>query len=1194
MTVLAKLLGRAQRGLVYNPPHGIFAAISLADHGHSAAEEVMASIQNLDQAAAHMAERTRMVVGFAPSLWSSWYGALPPGAPPDDSILEQSTQFRATGRDLWLFLKSERPDNCRSLLESFTADLGDLVAGCDTTYARQRSDRKILDHHFYDGITSPSDPVTLGDAVLIRDGDDSSGGCWAFTQAFDIDWARFSALSIDHQVDIIGRDSDAVLIPDDYAGSHVRRARVFDEDRSNPKLLRLSMPFGSSSTGRGREEGIYFTAYARDASLIERIMRSMLGADRPGPADDLLTIVQGTAGGYWYIPSAAELALPDGLDVAEFDLDPLWATRSRNGLMFYNSNDYLFTMATGRYQPGDAPTPRILKLLAAAASRWRDNWYAYIDIPRIPHLRDFLAPDEQHLLSAPVAVRMGMAVKKSLTEVHTNTGFPQTPDHLAWQEDVFRIDPDDVLFGVMPELSLGRGVEVMPYLRDEERYRAMLLGLSEAGAMGHIVPDHRVVLELGIGRLIEDIAARRDAADGDDRRDFYQGVIYALQGVQGYCENWALLAERTAAVLADGDRRANLLAVAARARKLATASPESFLEAVQLVFTMHCCLHLTGNPVAVGRLDQLLGPFHDRVGDGPEAPPQEVLDAFWVKLGEKAIHNRHVITDHNAPGMTAVAYSSDGNFPQGGAINQWVQQVTVGGYLPTADAEPVQASNAVTLLCLRAARRLPLNAPCLSLRVHRGMPDDLIEEAARAILSGGAHPILFQDDDMVAALHEFSGFPLDAARNYACDGCYEPMIAGATEFAFGNIRPLDILEASLNEGATWGIAGPEYLRGTKMSFRSPPARDIETFEQLKETYLQHLDWLCVQFFHGVLVNYGNLHLVCPNVLLSALIDGCLESGRDLTNAGARYHMLAPMFVGMATTIDSLYAVKKLVFDDDAVTTLPELVECLMSDWGFALQEPWQSTLAGSERAALRAKRFRDLREKALALPKFGTGDSEVDEIAAWLVDSLCLTAKRVLDEPPPGLREVIEGIVSSYSLLDRPFRFHLTPGVGTFEGYVGDGLSSGASADGRRAGQPYPSDFSPAPVPQDLPPIAQEGADARAMNGYRDVYRALASWRQPPICRIISNAAPVDMNIREDFPLEDLVELIRRFCDGEVGSNLLTITCADPATYQLAAAQPERFELVRVRMGGWSEFFSAMFPAHQDQHARRPFFVPSR
>jgi pyruvate-formate lyase len=102
----------------------------------------------------------------------------------------------------------------------------------------------------------------------------------------------------------------------------------------------------------------------------------------------------------------------------------------------------------------------------------------------------------------------------------------------------------------------------------------------------------------------------------------------------------------------------------------------------------------------------------------------------------------------------------------------------------------------------------------------------------------------------------------------------------------------------------------------------------------------------------------------------------------------------------------------------------------------------------------------------------------------------------------------------------------------------------------------------------------------------------MRSWDAEAINHKISNGSPVDMNIREDFPLEDMVAFIKRYGRGDVGSNLITITCVDPDTYAGAAQDAEMYDLVRVRMGGWTEYFSAMFPEHQKQHQRRPFFTP--
>lgn len=82
----------------------------------------------------------------------------------------------------------------------------------------------------------------------------------------------------------------------------------------------------------------------------------------------------------------------------------------------------------------------------------------------------------------------------------------------------------------------------------------------------------------------------------------------------------------------------------------------------------------------------------------------------------------------------------------------------------------------------------------------------------------------------------------------------------------------------------------------------------------------------------MLENYGNLADICPSPLLSVLIDGCVEKGSELTNGGARFHIMAPLCIGVSNTIDSLFAIQKLVYDEDtAMTTLPELVDCLIND-----------------------------------------------------------------------------------------------------------------------------------------------------------------------------------------------------------------------------------------------------------------------
>lgn len=305
-----------------------------------------------------------------------------------------------------------------------------------------------------------------------------------------------------------------------------------------------------------------------------------------------------------------------------------------------------------------------------------------------------------------------------------------------------------------------------------------------------------------------------------------------------------------------------------------------------------------------------------------------------------------------------------------------------------------------------------------------------------------------------------------------------------------------------------------------------------------------------------------------------------SSKKDLTFQST----VAPLCIGVANTIDSLYAIKKLVFDpESARVTLPELVRCLICDWGYNMIEPYQDKSLGPANAAANAVRYQELRQVALELPKWasGDGDGEVRELGKWLIDNMVRLCVDTIHKPAPALKPMLDRIYDKYG---PGFEFVVTPGVGTFEGFVGDGLTCGASADGRRSGMPIASDMSPVPGPQDLP----------AAPVHRDIYEGLASYKDPNVEIGISNAAPVDMNIPENFPLDSLREFIGDFAKGEVGGNLLTLSCADLETYQRASEDPEKYNLLRVRMGGWTEFYPTMFPDYQEQQQRRQYFEVKR
>ena len=84
-------------------------------------------------------------------------------------------------------------------------------------------------------------------------------------------------------------------------------------------------------------------------------------------------------------------------------------------------------------------------------------------------------------------------------------------------------------------------------------------------------------------------------------------------------------------------------------------------------------------------------------------------------------------------------------------LNCMLVQITVGG----CNEEGKDACNEITMMCLKACRRLPLNAPCISLHLTKSTPLAVKQEAVNALLSGGAHPILFHDEKMVEGIYTY-------------------------------------------------------------------------------------------------------------------------------------------------------------------------------------------------------------------------------------------------------------------------------------------------------------------------------------------------------------------------------------------------------------------------------------------------------
>ena len=1234
-------LRHAQVALPFCPEHAGYLAVHLKSLDALSHEGLRAIVGQLeDEAEAHgFTGLTVTCVSF--DLWTHWHQngelELDPGLFDgwDDihNVLEQNDPpYSLDKGELFFHVKALERRECEIIINSILTQLDDALHldTCVCTIGDSIHEGRIYGGRMLHGLISSVEPVGFSARAII--GDEMplhKGGCFALTQQFIHDWQQLTGMADNEMENLIGRDHKGNIIKNDDKVAHIKMVRVNDEDGINYRHISQSQPFrarsrivrfGSdgagpdpdnpelrfgledkprrSEIGPGKEEGVYQVSYTKTLPALTKVLENMIGRDEGYIRCRHLNFSHADSGSYWYVPSAKELGREAPLDRLTVPMNVFFDLRSTNGYMFYNSKDYIHNLGNRTKEVAELaplPTDRAVELIGYTFSRWHDTWYARHPVPELGHLKEYLDTNDPDLAGLSLAERKGLATKKTLQLLS------RPSQGRAF--DTYRIHPKELIVGAIPEYTLGSGFEAMRYLNAEEQQQAFVMGLNEAGAAGHNVPNYSRAVRDGIGALLDQIKGARENNTDRDARNFHSSCILALEGVQSYLSNYAALAGEKHDALPESCKaeRDNLLAIQSRMEKLSSKPPENFIEAAQLVFSLHCCMHIAGESVSIGRLDQILQPFYESdlaAGRITQQGAQEVIDCFWIKMNEKVLLNHRHMNDRLSRGSGAITYRG-GDFPQGAALNQWVQQITVGG-TKTNDAEtPEDACNDVTIFCLRAARRLPLNAPCLSLRVSDRTPDEVMEEAAKVVLSGGGHPFLINDDKITSGLVESgrtdgtnSIVDLADARDMVCDGCFESLIAGKSEFAFSYIPVPDAIEMAINRGRTYAAAGPVHLSGLKASYRSVPADQIKDFETFYDQFLDHYRYKLIDFYSGMLSRYGNLSKVCPSPLLSPLIDGCIEAGRDLTAGGAQYKLLAPLMNGMSCAIDSLWAIQHLVFGDEAVFTLAELANALICDWGHDMKEPFYSATIGSDRIAVHAERFKQLRMYALTIPKFGKGNEAVDAFGRKVVQDLVALAYDLFRNPTDPIKSQIAQVKQRFGTEDNPFQWIITPGIATFEDYAGVGSFLGASADGRRNGQTVASDFSPMPSPLDLP-VTETGYPAIA---------SLKSWAAgrtdgsagivDPIGIGLSNGAPVDMNIDENYPFDDLKELLVRFASGAIGPNMMSISCANRFTLAQAQKMPERYDLVRMRMGGWSEFFVAMFAHHQEQHMRRPVFEP--
>jgi len=625
------------------------------------------------------------------------------------------------------------------------------------------------------------------------------------------------------------------------------------------------------------------------------------------------------------------------------------------------------------------------------------------------------------------------------------------------------------------------------------------------------VHDYEKILKRGFGGIKKESQERLDALDPlsptdyNTKKPYLEAIVIVCDAIILWANRHADLAEELAASETDEVRKAELLKMAEVSRKVPEHPASNFHEAIQSQWFTQMFSRIeqkTGTIISNGRMDQYLYPYYKND----------------VEAG--------ILTDDQAIEFIECLYVGMAQFidlyisPQGGDFNEgyahW-EAVTVGGQ--TKDG--LDATNELTYLILRSKREFPHHYPDLAARIHARAPERFIAEVAETIKEGSGFPKLINDEEVIP-LHLSKGATFEEIYDYAVSGCAEIRMPNRDTYTSGNpyINFAAALEMVLYNGKMLKF-GDQVL-----SIETGDPTSFATWDEFFNAYkAQQINFLKYAFIqqHNVIRLRAN-HFASP--FGSAMHDLCMEHCVDLhqPDIPGGIDLGYFEFMGIGTVVDSLCAIKKLVYEDKKLT-MSQILEAVRANF----------------------EGFEDIRAMVQNAPCYGNNDPYADAIAKEL-DHVC---------------------VSFANKYQKELGVHLDVRYVPFTSHVPFGRVVSASPNGRLAYSAL-SDGSSASQGADVNgPTAVMLSNYTTKNfNFRERAARLVNIKFTPKC------------VEGEEGTQKLVDFIRTFCDLRLWHIQFNVVNAD--TLKKAQADPETYKNLIVRIAGYSAYFCDLSKDLQD------------
>lgn len=625
------------------------------------------------------------------------------------------------------------------------------------------------------------------------------------------------------------------------------------------------------------------------------------------------------------------------------------------------------------------------------------------------------------------------------------------------------------------------------------------------------VHDYAKVLKRGFGGIKAEALAKLAALDPLSPRDtvekkpFLEAIIIVSDAIILWARRHAALARDLAVREADPARKAELETLARICERVPEHPATTFHEAVQSQWFTQMFSRLeqkTGTIISNGRMDQYLYPYYKADLEAGRLTPDgalELIECVWVGLAQ--------FID---------LYIS----PTGGAFNEgyahW-EAVTIGGQTPDGR----DATNELSYLFLKSKREFPLHYPDLAARIHSRSPERFLWEVSETIKEGSGFPKLINDEEVVP-LYVSKGASFEEAYDYAVSGCAEARMPNRDTYTSGGayVNFAAALEMALFNG--------RMLKYGERQLGAPTgdAARFASWDEMWQAYLAQQTLFCKTAFtqQYIICQLRARHFAQP--MGSALHDLCMEHLLDLHTPQIPGGINLGYFecIGFGTIVDSLAAIKKLVFEEKRVS-MAELLDALRTN--FEGKEP--------------------LRLLLKTAPCYGNNDPYADQIA----------------------RDIDRAFLEYTKAYSKELGIHNDIRYVPFTSHVPFGKVVSATPNGRKAFTPL-ADGSSASHGADVNgPTAILLSNHDTKNyGFRERAARLLNIKFTPKC------------LEGDGGTKKLVGLIRTFCDLKLWH--VQFNVINQTTLLAAQKEPEKYRNLIVRIAGYSAYFVDLSPDLQN------------